>query len=96
MALGMKVGLALGHIVLDGDPVRPLQKRGTAPPPIFSHVYCGQTADCIRIPLGTKVCLGPCHVALDGDPAPQKGAQQPPPAFEPMSVVAVVAHLSHC
>jgi len=32
MALGMKVGLGLGHIVLDGDPVRPLQKRGTAPP----------------------------------------------------------------
>jgi len=37
MPLGRKVGLALGHIVLDGDP----------PPPkghtISAHVYRGQT-----------------------------------------------------
>jgi len=27
--LGMKVGLGPGHIVLDGDPARPLLQRGT-------------------------------------------------------------------
>jgi len=42
MALGMKVGLSPGHIVLDGDPAPP-PKKGTAPP-ILAHVYWGQTA----------------------------------------------------
>jgi len=32
MALGMEAGLGPGHIVLDGDPVLPPPKRGTAPP----------------------------------------------------------------
>ena len=34
MALGMKVGLSSGHIVLDGDPAA-LPKNGTEPPPNF-------------------------------------------------------------
>jgi len=52
-------------------------------------VYCGQTVEWIKMPLGTHVCLGPGGVVLDGDPAPPwKGAQQPPPAFRPMSIVA--------
>ena len=53
--------------------------------------------DGIKMPLGMEVGLGPCHIVLDGDPAPsQKGAQHPSPSFWPMSIVAMVAHLSHC
>jgi len=61
MTLGMEVGLGQGHIALDGDPApRP---NGH---PIFSHVYCGQTAGWIKMPLGTEVNLGPGDVVLDG------------------------------
>jgi len=57
-----------GHIVLDGDPAPP--KKGAQPPhPQFSaHVYCGQTAGVIRIPLDTEVGLSPGDIVLDGDP----------------------------
>jgi len=54
MPRGMEVGLGPGHIVLDGDPALP--KKGTHTQ-FSAHVYCGQTAVCIRIPLGTKVGL---------------------------------------
>jgi len=48
---------------------------GPAPPkrarPRFSaHVYCGQTAECIRIPLGMEVGLSLGNIVLDGDLAP--------------------------
>jgi len=115
MALGMEVGLGLGHIVLDGDPA-PLPKRGRehSPPfrpillwpngwmhqdttwyrdrpqpsrlcvrwgpspspkkgrsPQFSaHVYCGQTAALIMMPLGMEVGVCLRDIVLDGDPAP--------------------------
>ena len=54
--------------------------KGAQQPPHFSaHVYCGQTAGWIKMPLGTEVCLGPDHFVLDGDWAnPPEGAQQPP------------------
>jgi len=35
-----------------------------------AHVYCGQTAGWIKMPLGMKVGLSPCDSVLDGDPAP--------------------------
>ena len=44
-------------------------QRGRAPPPLLAHVYCGQTARWIKIPLGTEVDLGPGDIVLDGDPA---------------------------
>jgi len=46
--------------------------KGTAAPLPHSsvHVYCGQTAAWIRIPLGTEVGLVPDDIALDEDPAP--------------------------
>jgi len=54
----MDVGLGPGDFVLDGDPV-PLHNKGSKPPPKFSdHVYCGQTAGRIKMPLGTEVGLG--------------------------------------
>jgi len=60
----------------------PSQKGGGTPQ--FSiHVYCGQTAAWIKMPLGTDVGLGPDDIVLDGDPAwqhplPKKGAEPPP------------------
>jgi len=58
----------------------PSSKRGY--PQFPAHVYCGQMAGWIMMPLGTEVGLGPGHVVLDGDPAsPKKGTQ--PPIFRP-------------
>jgi len=51
--------------------------------PLSAHVYCGQTAGLIRIPLGMEAGLGPGDTVFDGDPAPPwKGAQHPP-TFRP-------------
>ena len=72
-----EAGLSPGDIVLHGDPA-PHPQKGAQQSPYFSaHVYCGQTAGWIKIPLGTKVGLGPGHIVLHGDPAPpppEKGA----------------------
>jgi len=67
---------------------RPLPKRGRAAPHFSAHVYCGQTAGWIKMPLGMEVALGPGDIVLDGDPAPRKGGTAAPPTFRPMSVVA--------
>ena len=84
--LGTEVGLRLGDIVLDGDPV---------PPPLTGHspqfsanVCCGQMAGWTKMPLGMEVGLGPGDFVFDGDPVPPKKRAQPPPNFWPMSVVA--------
>jgi len=42
-----------------------LPKKGQSP-----HLYCGQTAVCIKMPLGMEVGLSPGDFVLDGDPAP--------------------------
>jgi len=61
-------------------PSPPYPKRGHCPRSKFlAHVYCGQTAGWIKMPLGTKVGLSPGDFALDGDQAPN---------FRPMSIVA--------
>ena len=65
MKLGTRVGLGPGHTVLDGDPAPPPKKRGTSP--TFGHVYCGETAVCIRIPVGTELGLSLGDIVLDGD-----------------------------
>jgi len=51
--LGMQVGLAPGHIVLDGDPATPPQK-GDRTSQFSAHVYCAQTAGRIKMPLGRR------------------------------------------
>jgi len=78
--LGVRVGLGVGHMVLDGDPAPPRPKGHS--PPIFGQYFCGQMAELISMPLGRKVGLYPCDIVLNGDPAPppQKGAQ-PIPQF---------------
>jgi len=69
MPLGMEVGLSPGDFVLDWDRASPSPKGGGAPQ-FSAHVYCGQTAECIRIPLGMEVGLSLGDIVLDGDPAP--------------------------
>jgi len=70
--------------VLDGDPAPPSQKKKGGHSPRFSaHVYCCQTARCIRIPLGTEVGLGPGDIVLDGDRAPIRVKGAHPPIFGP-------------
>jgi len=64
MALGKKVGLGPGHIVLDRDPAPPHPKNGGHSPPFSAHVYCGQTAVCIWIPLGTEVGVSLGDIAI--------------------------------
>ena len=59
-----------------GTPL-PLPQRGTAvrsPPQFSAHVYCGQTAVWIKMPLDTEVGLGPDDIVLDREP-------EPPPQF---------------
>jgi len=61
-------------------------KRCPAPPQFPVHVYCGQTAGWMKMPLGTEVELGPGHIVLDGDPTPplcERGTTAPPPLFGP-------------
>jgi len=63
-----------------------LPRKGAKPPPQFSaHVYCGQTAAWINMPLGTKVGRSPGDIVLDGYPAPlpKKGAEPLSPNFVP-------------
>jgi len=62
-------------------PLYPTPKKGAEIPPEFSaHVYCGQTAAWIRMPLGMKVGLGLRDIVFDVDPAtPRKRAHPPHP-----------------
>jgi len=56
----------------------PLPKKGRSPQ-FLAHIYCGQTAAWIKMPLGTEVGLGVRDIALYGDPAspPLKGHSTP-------------------
>jgi len=67
-------------------PCSPAAQNGHTPQ-FSAHVYCGQTAVCIRIRLGTEVVLSLGDIVLDGDsaPLPLKGHGL---QFGPMSVVA--------
>ena len=73
----MEVGLGPGNTVLHGDAAAS-PKKGQGPH-FSAHVYCGQMAGWIKMPLGTEVGLGPGDIVLDADPAlpPPKKAQQP-------------------
>ena len=62
------------------------QKKGHIPTQFLVHVYCGQTAGSIKVPLGTEVNLGPGDVVLGGVAAPSKRGTAP--NFRPMSIVA--------
>ena len=47
----------------------------------LAHVYCGQTAGWINLPLGVEVGLGPSQIVLDGDPAPPTPKEHRSPQF---------------
>jgi len=64
-------------------PSPPPQKGGRAPSKFSAHVYCGQMAGWIKMPLGTKVGLSPDDSVLDGDLAPHKGGGAPSRIFRP-------------
>jgi len=88
----MEVGLAPGHIVVDGDPA-PLAQRGTAPNFRPMSVVAKQLD-------GSR-----CHL-VGGRPRPRrhcvswgiqllhKKGEQPPHTFRPMSIVAKRAPIS--
>ena len=83
MALGMMVGFGPVHIVLDGAQLSSLT-QGAEPPKFSAHLYCGQTAGCIKMPLSTDVGLGLRDIVFDVDPAtPGKRAHPPHPIFGP-------------
>ena len=69
LSLGMEVGLSSAQATLDGNPPPP---KGAQQPPLFGHVYCGQTAGWIKMSLGREVGLGPDHIVIDWDPPPPK------------------------
>jgi len=68
------------HCVRWGPSLIP--QKGAQPPAQFSaHIYRGQTAGCIKMPLGMDVGLSQGEFVIDGDPVsrPQKGDGAPPP-----------------
>ena len=69
MPLGMEVGLGPVDFVFDGDPDTS-RKRAHPPAQFLAHVYCGQTAGWIKMPLGTEVNVGSGDILLDGVAAP--------------------------
>ena len=81
----------------------PIPKK-EAEPPIFgrilAHVYCGQTAEWIKIAVGMEMGLGPGQIVLDGDPAPlpKRGQTAEPPRanFRPIFIVAKRLDASRC
>ena len=92
MPLGTEVNLGPGDVVLDVVAATP--KRGTAPS-FRPMSIVAKTAGWMKTSLGTEVDLGPGHIVLDGSQLCAKRAQQPP-SFQPVSIVATVAHLSYC
>ena len=73
----------ISHCVRWGPSSTP-QKGGTAAFQFSAHVYSGQTAGWMKMPLGTHVGLDLGDIVLDGDPAPhRKRGQRHPALFGP-------------
>jgi len=69
----------------------PPPKKGAERPQFSVHLYCGQTAGCIKMPLGMEVGLGLRDIVFDvmwTYLPPEKSAHPPSPNFWPMSIVA--------
>jgi len=65
MPLGTEVGLGPGDVLHGAQ----LPLKG-ARPQFSAHVYCGQMAGWMKMPVGAEVDLSPGHIVLDRDPAP--------------------------
>jgi len=62
----------------------PLPQKGRSPIQFLAHVYCGQRAAWIKMPLGTQVGLGLRDTVHCGPSYPQKkGHTHPHPIFGP-------------
>ena len=73
------------------------QQKAAQQPQFSAHVYSGQTAEWIRIPLGTGVGLEPADIVLDGDPAPPRKRKRAQQHFSARIYYGqTVAHLSNC
>jgi len=72
----------------------PSPKNWHSLPQFSAHVYFGQTAGWIKMPLGMEVGLVPGHTVLDGDPPLKRGTASS--NFRPMSVVAKRLDGSRC
>jgi len=70
-------GLGPGQFVLDGGPSSPPEKKAQSSTQLLTHVYCGQTAGRIKMPLGTEVNFGLGDVVLDGVASPQERGTAP-------------------
>ena len=81
---GSRCHLVLRPYCARWRPSSPPQKRGQSPQ-FFAHVYCGQMAAWISIPLGMSVGLYPGHIVLSSLSPKQGGTA---PNFRPMFVVA--------
>ena len=69
--------------------------KGVEPHRQFSaHFYCGQTAECIKMPLGMEIGLSPREFVLDGDPAPFPKRRRSP-QFLAMSLAAKLLQSLH-
>ena len=70
---------------------------GTQLPHFSAHVYSGQTAGWIKMPLGTEVGLGPGDIMLDWEPdiPTEKGTAAPHFAAH-VYCGQTVANLSNC
>jgi len=94
MKLGTQVDLDHGHIVLDGDPA-PRPQRGTAPncwpTSIVAKRLDGEDATWY----GSRPRPRPNYVRR-GPSSPRERGTAALPSFQPMSIVATVAHLSYC
>jgi len=81
MPFGTEVGLGPAHVytAFDGQ----LPPKGHSSPHFSAHVYCGQTARWIGIPLGMEVGLGPGDIVLNGESSTKRGTAAPPPLIGP-------------
>ena len=52
-------------------------------PHFSAHLYCGQTAGCIKMPFGMEVGLSSGDFVLYGDPDPCPKGAEPHPIFDP-------------
>jgi len=66
----------------------PLPQKGRSSTQFSVHVYCGQTAAWIKIPLGTEVGLGLRNIVFDVGPAIPRKRAHPCTQFWPVSIVA--------
>jgi len=95
MALGTKMGLRAGHIVLDGD-LAPLAKRGRSSRPNFRPIsIVAKRLDASRCHF-MQVGLGPGDFVFDGNPATPRERAHPvfgPCLLWPRSPISATAEL---